>query len=157
MLFRETRLILGMVKRLFFGMLDSNGSMNGVPLSDELVREFIRMVPASISQYEVSVLLGNLRQTGRADTVSSVIAALLRAIGQLPGRRPISLPAALDITERGRGSTIFPYQINTDTSVPLGPLLLLPPIRPLPSRLGNESDPAERRPAPFAPLVEIAL
>jgi hypothetical protein len=146
-----------MVRRLFFGMLDSNGDLNGVALSNEFVREFMRVVPSGISQYEVSVLLGNLRQTGSTDTTASIIAALQTAIGQLPGRRPASLSAPLEIRDVTGGSAIFPTHIDIDISIPLGPMRLLPPPRSLPGGLGGDEVPNDRRISPSLPAAEISF
>ncbi len=144
-----------MVRRLFFGMLDSNGDLNGVPLSSEFVREFMRVVPSGISQYEVSVLLGNLRQSGSTDTIASIISSLQTAISQLPGRRLAQPPATLGILDVTGGSAIFPFHIDTDISIPLGPMRLLPPPRPLPGGLGRDEVPTDRRIAPSLPAAEI--
>jgi hypothetical protein len=139
------------VRRLFASMVSASTPRGGLPITEEFVRGFIRVVPADLGNDEVTSLTGQLTSIAPGDNLQGVLDGLQRSISQLPRRRVIVdiVPVAPrlltpPVSELYRGIDI----LGT------GRIQVLPPIRSLPP---NVLQPPDGPLAPTIPLLEINI
>ncbi len=142
---RDLQKAPGNAQKLFHAMVSKSGT--GLAINETFVKQFMGIVPADLTDAELSALVAGLTSVSSGDTLTGVLNKLHSAILNLPGRKPVSL----EILRQGmRDQGLFPIlPVGNDTIRLLPQPALTPFLDPLPG------GPLGKAPAPTQPLLEF--
>jgi hypothetical protein len=142
-------------RRLFYAFVAGSAQGRGIPVTEDFIDGFLRVVPSDLTEQEFTALEGRLQALGPTVTLAEVLTGLRSAIEHLPGRgaRAIAVPWIGITSPADRGVPLVPRIGALGGRIQLLP----PPIAPGIFGVPDVSDQPHRRPAESIPLLQLDL